>query len=79
MKFFIGETEVPLTTNTERLLAAALKAVVLERGVQGGLKSVLLEVELDHSAFYAAQNVIEGDLQIATDTNNGRDLVRIKI
>jgi hypothetical protein len=78
VKLFVGNEEVAITTNTELLLASALKAVTLKFGSAGWLKDVFKEFELEKfSLIDAARST--GDLQLGTDSNNGNNVVRIKV
>lgn len=78
MKLFVGNEEVAITTNTELLLASALKAVTLKFGSSGWLKDVFKEFELDRFSLIDAVRST-GDIQLATDSNNGNNVVRVKV
>lgn len=77
MKLFIGDKEVEFKTANETLLAAALKATLLKHGQKPWLKYVTKEFELDRYAFSDAANFHKGNIQIALDSNNGNNLVRL--
>ena len=76
-KLLSGDREVEIKTDTERLLLAALKAIIFQHGHVGGLKSTMREFEMGRFAFKDAHDRWHGDVQIATDGNNGRDVVRL--
>ena len=77
MKILSGREEIILTTQTELLLVAALKASLCKYGEEGGLVAVSKEFRLDRFAFTDAANHLSGDLQICMDGNNGDDLIRL--
>lgn len=78
MKLFVGNEEVAITTNTELLLVSALKAVTLKFGSAGWLKDVFKEFELERFSLIDASKS-SGDLQLGTDSNNGNNVVRVKV
>lgn len=77
MKIFSGRKEVELKTETEILLAAALKAVLFGRGDPPSVNGAYGEIYLERFSLRDAVNHLAGTVQIAEDGNNGRDFVRL--
>jgi len=78
LKLFNGDKEIVITTPTKALLVAALKAALFAHGKAGHLKTTIREFEMDRFAFTDAATHQHGSVQILTDGNNGRDIVRLK-
>lgn len=75
-RLFNGKTEVPIKTETERLLLIAIKTLLCVHGQSGALKTTISELACHRFAFTDATRW-RGDVQILTDGNNGRDVVRL--
>ena len=78
MKLFSGNREIPIKTDTEALLLAALKSVLIAHGDKPTVKGASREFYMERFAFQDALGHQRGDIQVATDGNNGRDFVRLK-
>jgi hypothetical protein len=77
MKIFSGKNEIELKTETEVLLAAALKAVLFAKGDKPTINDAHVEIYLNRFSLTDALGHQVGTVQIATDGNNGRDFVRL--
>lgn len=71
MKILSGSNAVELKTKTELLLAAALKAVLFEKGDKPTVNAAHREFYLERFSFVDSIQHRVGTIQIAEDGNNG--------
>lgn len=76
-KLFHGEDEVILRSGTEMILLAALKSILIHHGNDPSINYAAKEFRMHRFAMTDALDHQSGHIQIATDGNNGQDLVRL--
>jgi hypothetical protein len=77
VKLFHARVETPITTADELMLVSAMKAILWAHGDKGSISYAMKEFRMNRFAFEDAIRHQVGNVMIATDGNNGQDIVRL--